>query len=213
MTRPEALTRLDAMPVVAILRGVTAPEVGPIARALVDAGITTLEVPLSHPGAIDAVAALVEAVGTAALTGAGTVVHPDQVAAVASVGAGLVVSPHLDERVVAATRASGLVSMPGVATPTEAFRAVAAGADALKLFPGEAFTPALVKAWRVVLPRPVRLYPVGGVDVGSFAAWRAAGADGVGLGSALYRPGDDALTVATRARAVRAAWVAAAPHP
>lgn len=202
---------LDALPLVAILRGLGPAEAPAVARALLDAGLRVLEVPLSGPEALATLDALVAAAGDAALVGAGTVLTPAQVSEVAARGGRLVVSPHLDPEVVAAARERGLVSIPGVFTPTEAFAALRAGADALKLFPAEALSPAVVRAWSLVLPRGTRLLPTGGVGPADFAAWRAAGATGVGLGTALYRPGEAPESVRARATAVVAAWRAAAP--
>ncbi|MBL8586936.1 MAG: 2-dehydro-3-deoxy-6-phosphogalactonate aldolase, partial [Methylobacteriaceae bacterium] len=138
--------------------------------------------------------------------GAGTVTTVDEVAALAATGARLCVSPHFDPAVVRAAKAAGLIALPGVATPSEAFAALAAGADALKLFPAEALAPPVVKAWRAVLPKSVALLPVGGVTPANMAPWRTAGADGFGLGSALYKPGMSAAAVAETARAFVAAW-------
>jgi 2-dehydro-3-deoxyphosphogalactonate aldolase len=186
-----------------------------VGRALVEADVRVLEVPLTGPGSLPAMRALVEVAreheeraGERILVGAGTVLAVEQVEAVVEAGGGLIVSPNIAPEVVRATRAAGLVSMPGVATPTEAFLALSAGADVLKLFPGEAIGPAVLRAWRPIFPG-ARLFPVGGVRPDHFGDWLAAGADGFGLGTALYRAGDRGATVRVRAEAVLRAWRAA----
>ncbi len=146
------------------------------------------------------------AFGERALIGAGTVLRPAAVEAVAAAGGRLIVMPHGDPAIIRAAKAAGLLCVPGVATPTEAFTALAAGADALKLFPAEALPPKVVKAWRAVLPKDVWLLPVGGITPDAMAAYLAAGANGFGLGSALYRPGMSAAEVAGTARAFVDAW-------
>jgi 2-dehydro-3-deoxyphosphogalactonate aldolase len=188
-------------PLVAIIRGVTPDEAEPIGRALIDAGIRIIEVPLNSPAPLDSIRRLAVAFGDRALIGAGTVLKVDQVAEVAQAGGRLIVSPCTDAEVVAASVRAGLVSSPGYFTPSEAFAALKAGAQVLKLFPAEAGSPAMVKAQRAVLPRDVRLIVVGGVTPDSMAAWRAAGADGFGLGGGLYKPGQTPGEVAGKARA------------
>jgi 2-dehydro-3-deoxyphosphogalactonate aldolase len=175
--------------VVAILRGVTPDSVVEVATCLLQCGIGTIEVPLNSPDALQSLRLLRERLPAQALIGAGTVLSVQQVEAVAQAGAALVVSPDLNADVVRRTKSLGLTSMPGVATPTEAFRALDAGADLLKLFPAEVLGPATLKAWRSVLPREVRLYAVGGIEAGNAATFMAAGATGVGVGGWLYRPG------------------------
>lgn len=193
---------------VAILRGVTPAEAVAVGRVLVDAGVRAIEVPLNSPSPFDSIAALAQAFGEQALIGAGTVMSVDDVDRVAEAGARLVLSPHLDAGVVRRTKARGLQSMPGVATPTEGFQALALGADALKLFPAELLGPPVFKAWRAVFPPATRLVAVGGVGVHNLAAYRAAGADGAGIGSALYAPGVALDELARRAAALAAAWPA-----
>ncbi len=192
---------LAACPLVAILRGVRPGEVEAIGAALVEAGIRIIEVPLNSPQPFESIARLARTCGELALIGAGTVLDPADVARVAEAGGRLIVSPGTDPDVIAATRAAGLVSAPGFFTPSEAFAAIRAGADALKLFPAEAASPAMVKAQRAVLPGDVPLIVVGGITPPAMGAYRAAGADGFGLGSALYTPGLSAPAVAERARA------------
>ncbi|MCF3972414.1 2-dehydro-3-deoxy-6-phosphogalactonate aldolase [Paracoccus salsus] len=196
--------------IVAILRGITPAQAPAIGVALVEAGVTMIEVPLNSPDALDSIAALQARFGGIARIGAGTVLRVDQVQAVARTGACLIVSPNCDAAVIGASKAAGLLSFPGVMTPTEAFAAIAAGADALKLFPGELVGPAGLRAMRAVLPPHLPLYAVGGVSTGNMAEWCAAGATGFGIGSALYKPGDTAAVVADKARAVIAAWDALA---
>lgn len=195
--------------IVAILRGVTPPEAVSVAAALIDAGVTTIEVPLNSPDPLDSIRAMQDRFGDQAKIGAGTVLTVQQVRDVAATGAGLIVSPNCDPAVIAATKQAGLDSFPGVMTPTEAFAALAAGADALKLFPGELVGPLGLKAMGAVIPKTVPLYAVGGVSAQNMGEWLAAGATGFGIGSSIYKPGDSAETVAEKARALVAAWDAA----
>ena len=196
---------LAACPLIAILRGITPGEASGIGEVLCEAGFRVIEVPLNSPDPCRSIATLAGRFGDRALIGAGTVMTPADVAAVATAGGRLVVMPHSDPAVIAAARAAGLACVPGVATPTEAFAALAAGADALKLFPGELITPPVVKALRAVLPRSVRLVPVGGISAANISAYRAAGADAFGIGSTLYAPGRSAAAVAAEARRLIAA--------
>lgn len=196
---------LRALPLVAILRGITPPEAPAIGRALVEAGFRLIEVPLNSPRPLESIAALAERCPEA-LVGAGTVLKPSQVQDVHGAGGRWVVSPHFDAAVVRETLLHDMVSVPGIATPTEAFAALAAGANALKLFPAEMASPAVLKALRAVLPPDLPLLPVGGITPDGMAAWRAAGAAGFGIGSALYSPGSPVEGVAERARAFAAAW-------
>ena len=180
---------LAPLPLIAILRGVTPAEVAAIGGALVDAGFVAIEVPLNSPEPLASIRLLADAFGERALIGAGTVREPSDLARIAAAGGRLVVMPHGDAAVIGAAKERGLLCVPGVATPTEAFAALDAGADALKLFPAEALPPAVVKAWRAVLPKDCWLLPVGGIGPASMAPYLAAGANGFGLGSALYKPG------------------------
>lgn len=197
----ERLSRaMEALPLIAILRGVRPSEVMATADALVAAGFRMLEIPLNSPDPFDSIATVAEAYGAGALIGAGTVLTPDEVARVAEAGGQLIVAPNADPAVIGAGRERDMVVLPGVATPTEAFAALAAGADGLKLFPAEVLPPAVVKAWRAVLPAGTPLMPVGGITPENMAPYSAAGADGFGLGSALYTPGLPASEVAQRAQ-------------
>ena len=201
----EFQTRLAQCPLVAILRGLTPGEADSIGDALVEGGIRIIEVPLNSPSPLDSIARLSERFAGKALIGAGTVLQPEQVEAVRAAGARLVVSPSTNPAVIAATVDAGMVSCPGYFTPSEAFAALEAGAHALKLFPAEGASPALLKAQRAVLPKDARVIVVGGVGPDSMAPWLAAGADGFGLGSGLYRPGQSASETLERTRAYQAA--------
>ena len=196
---------LNTLPLIAILRGLTPAEAPAIGQVLVDAGFRLLEVPLNSPQPLQSIAHLAQA-HAGALVGAGTVLTVEQVRDVAAAGGTLVVSPNANPAVIRATKAAGLWSAPGVATPTEGFAALDAGADILKLFPAEQMPPAVVKAWRAVLPRDVPLVPVGGVTPETMAAFVAAGANGFGLGSALYKPGMTPADVRRSADAFITAW-------
>ncbi|WP_447727155.1 2-dehydro-3-deoxy-6-phosphogalactonate aldolase [Sphingomonas koreensis] len=188
-------------PLIAILRGVTPHEVEAIGEALVTAGFTLIEVPLNSPDPFESIARLAKRVGDRAMVGAGTVLREADVAAVADAGGTLIISPNANPAVIAASAARGLISLPGIATPTEAFAALDAGATALKLFPAEAASPAVLRAMRAVLPPATRVLPVGGIAPDTMQPWRDAGAPGFGLGSALYKPGFTAADVADRAAA------------
>jgi 2-dehydro-3-deoxyphosphogalactonate aldolase len=194
------------LPLVAILRGLRPEEAPAIGGALVGAGFRILEVPLNSPEPFASVRLLAHAFGDRAVVGAGTVTDPADVPRLREAGGRLAVMPHADVEVIRAAKGAGLACVPGVATPTEAFAAIRAGADALKLFPAEALGPATLKAWRAVLPPATAILPVGGVTPESLASWRAAGAAGCGLGGALYRPGDAADQVGAAAARFAAAW-------
>jgi 2-dehydro-3-deoxyphosphogalactonate aldolase len=191
---------------IAILRGLEPGRAVETATAVVDAGIGWIEVPLNSPDPLRSIAAMQEALGGRARIGAGTVLTPEEVRAVAATGATFVVSPNCDPRVIARTKELGLGSYPGVFTPTECFAALAAGADALKIFPAGLMGTAGLKAIRAVLPPGTLVYAVGGVGPADFAAWTAAGADGFGLGSSLFQPAWPVERVAEHARASAAAW-------
>jgi 2-dehydro-3-deoxyphosphogalactonate aldolase len=193
-------------PLIAILRGVAPERAVETASALVEAGIGWIEVPLNSPEPLASIAAMQAALGERARIGAGTVLTPEEVRAVAATGASFVVSPNADPRVIARTKELGLGSYPGVFTATEAFAALAAGADALKVFPAGMMGTAGLAALRAVLPKAIAVYAVGGVGPKDFAAWCAAGADGFGLGSSLFQPSWSPERVAAQARASVEAW-------
>ena len=195
-------------PLIAILRGVRPDEVEVIGDALVEGGVRIIEVPLNSPDPFNSIARLSARLEGRALIGAGTVLNVDQVEQVRAAGGRLIVSPSTNIAVIAATVASGLVSSPGYFTPSEAFSALDAGAHALKLFPAEAASPAVLKAQRAVLPKDLRLIVVCGIGPDSMAPWFAAGADGFGLGSGIYRPGQTPADTLNKARAYQAALAA-----
>jgi 2-dehydro-3-deoxyphosphogalactonate aldolase len=176
-----------------------------VLEALVAAGFQILEVPLNSPRRFESLAYLVRHAPPGVLIGAGTVLAESEVDEVAATGAKLMIAPNCAPPVIAAAKARGLITLPGVATPTEAFTALAAGADGLKMFPGELLPPAAVKAWRAVLPKETLLVPTGGVVPDTIAAYRAASADGFGIGSALYKPGMSPDELAQKAAAFVAA--------
>jgi len=194
-------THLDRCPLIAILRGVTPNEVEGIAGALIEAGIAIIEVPLNSPDPLASIERAARRFGGDALIGAGTVLSVPDVRAVSEAGGRIIVSPNTDVGVIAASVDAGLVSAPGYFTPSEGFAALKAGAHALKLFPAEAATPAVVKAQRAVLPRNVPLLVVGGVSAATMQPWIDAGASGFGLGSGVYKPGQTPAEVAAQARA------------
>jgi 2-dehydro-3-deoxyphosphogalactonate aldolase len=196
---PEFTTAMARCPLVAILRGVGPEEIEGIADALVDAGFSMIEIPLNSPNPLASIARIAQRYGDDVLIGAGTVLSVDQVKAVQGAGGRLIVSPNSNIEVIAASAAAGLVSLPGYFTPSEAFAAIAAGASGLKLFPAEAATPAVLRAQRAVLPADMAVLVVGGITPETMAPWLGGGAQGFGLGSALYKPGDAPALVGERA--------------
>ncbi len=197
-----------ACPLIAILRGVRPDEVEAIGDALIEGGVRIIEVPLNSPDPLDSIARLSKRLRTQALIGAGTVLRADQIDPIREAGGQLIVSPSTNPTVIAAAAAAGMVSCPGYFTPTEALAALDAGAHALKLFPAEAASPAVLKAQRAVLPKGVPLVVVGGIAADAMGPWFDAGADGFGLGSGIYRPGDTAADTFVKARAYTAGLAA-----
>ncbi|NDR59168.1 2-dehydro-3-deoxy-6-phosphogalactonate aldolase [Aliiruegeria sabulilitoris] len=192
--------------IIAILRGITPSEAVPAAEALIETGIDRIEVPLNSPDPFTSIRAMVAAVGDRALVGAGTVLNLKQVSEVWGAGGKLVVSPNCVPEVIRATKALGMQSWPGIFTPTEAFAALDAGADGLKLFPGNMAGPGGLKAMRAVLPASCEIFAVGGAGPENFGEWIVAGADGFGIGSALYKPGMDIAAIRERAKMIVAAY-------
>lgn len=207
MKLDEALDR-GAPPIIAILRGIQPHEAPAIGAALIDAGIGIIEVPLNSPQAFESIRLLQAEFGKQACIGAGTVLDADAVTGLAGTGADLMVTPNTQPNLIAQAIASGLTPVPGFVTPTEAFAAIAAGAKHLKLFPSSAFSPAYLKAICEVLPKDVCVWAVGGTGASNLGEWIAAGSRGIGVGGALYRPGDAAALVGDRAKQLVAAWQA-----
>ena len=208
--RPAALPPLDP-PLVAILRGLPAEDAASVGAALFEAGFQAVEVPLNRPGALQAIATLAAMAPAGTLIGAGTVMSPQDVQAVAEAGGRLIVCPHCDGAVIDAAVALGLCCVPGVGTASEAFTALRHGAHGLKLFPAEVWGPRGLKALKAVLPEGTPLWPVGGVAADNLAQWAAAGATGFGIGGQLYQPGDSSSVVARRALELVQAWRALQP--
>lgn len=197
---------IKPLPLVAILRGIKPDEIIAIGEILMEAGFSIIEVPLNSPEPYASIDKLAKRFGDKALVGAGTVTDQAAVKQVADAGGKIIVMPHSDERVVEAAKRSGLFALPGFSTPTEAFRMIEAGADALKMFPAEAHSPKSLKAMRAILPREIAILPVGGITSQNLADYWAAGANGFGLGSALYKPGSKPEEVAQNAAEFRKAF-------
>lgn len=195
--------------IIAILRGIRPDEVEAHVEALIAAGIEVIEVPLNSPDPFDSIAQLVRKFGDRARIGAGTVLEVGEVQRLAEIGATIVVSPNCEPEVIAATRAAGMESWPGVFTPTECFTALRAGATGLKFFPASLIGPKGLSAIKAVLPKATPLYAVGGAGADNFGEWFAAGASGFGIGTALYRPGQSVETTAAQAAKIVAAYDAA----
>lgn len=207
MKTPQSLLQqIRSMPLVAILRGLDPEQAPAIGAALVACGFGTLEVPLNRPGALESIERLVAALPAHVVVGGGTVLTLADVDAVFEAGGRLIVSPNCDPQVIAHAAGRGMLCAPGVATPSEAFAALKAGAHALKLFPAEMVGPAGLKAFKSVLPAGTEFWPVGGITPERMAAWHAAGATGFGIGSQLYAPGVSATEVLAMGRLFVQAW-------
>jgi 2-dehydro-3-deoxyphosphogalactonate aldolase len=204
------LPYLKPLPLIAVLRGIAPDEVDGVGDALVDAGFRVLEVPLNSPRPFESIGRLAQRFGDRCLIGAGTVLDVADVARVRDAGGRIVVMPHGDLAVVREAKRLGLVCCPGVATPTEAFAALAAGADGLKMFPAEGLPPAVLKAWRAVLPKDALVFAVGGIRPDTMQGYWSAGASGFGTGSNLYKPGASAADVRRVAGDYAAAFAALA---
>jgi 2-dehydro-3-deoxyphosphogalactonate aldolase len=188
-------------PLIGIIRGVTTDQAVATARAIYEGGIRTIEVPLNSPDPLKSISSIADALGDDALAGAGTVLTVDDVENVKQAGGHLVVSPNMNPEVIKATVAAGMVSCPGIFTPTEAFEALRAGATLIKLFPAEGASPKMLKAMRAVLPKDATLLVVGGITPQSMSEWRDAGANGFGLGGGLYKPGQSPEETLAKAKA------------
>jgi 2-dehydro-3-deoxyphosphogalactonate aldolase len=199
---------MASLPLVAILRGLKRAEAPAALDALLGGGFRLIEIPLNSPHPLTSIEAMRKLAPPDVLIGAGTVLNVSEVAEVADAGGELIVAPNMDPEVIAAAKARGLIALPGVATPSEAFAALKAGADGLKAFPAEGIPPVVIKAWRAVIPARVPILPVGGIAPETMGPYVKAGASGFGLGSALYWAGASAGEIAERARAFRAAWAA-----
>ncbi len=192
---------LQACPLIAVLRWISPDEVESVAEVLIDSGFRLLEVPLNSPSPYVSIEKLVRRFEGDALIGAGTVMSPDDVDRVGALGGRLIVMPHADVEVIRRSKLRGFACVPGVATPTEGFAALAAGAVGLKVFPAEAISPAVLKAWRAVFAKTIPLLPTGGIEPETMGAWVAAGASGFGVGGNLYAPGRSLDDIRSRARA------------
>ena len=209
---PVSIESLDALPLIAILRGLKPDEAVAVGEAIVAAGFVCLEVPMNSPEPLESIRRLREALDGRALVGAGTVLNVAAARDVAAAGGQLIISPNTNPEVIRESKALGLLSLPGFFTPSEAFAALDAGADALKLFPAEVAGLKGLKAVRAVLPPQTRVYAVGGVDPEGVADWRAGGASGFGIGSALFKPGKTAEQTGRDAEAFVSAWIASNPR-
>ncbi|HET7032799.1 MAG TPA: 2-dehydro-3-deoxy-6-phosphogalactonate aldolase [Casimicrobiaceae bacterium] len=197
---------LDPLPLIAVLRGITPEEIPAVGATLVDHGFRVIEVPLNSPRPFESIRRLADDFGDRCLVGAGTVIDISDVAKVRDAQGALIVMPHADSAVIREAKRQQMLCLPGVGTVTEAFAALAAGADGLKMFPAEALSAAALKAWRAVLPKDVLVFPVGGIRPDTLAPYWAAGANGFGTGSNLYSPGAGTASIANAAAAYAAAF-------
>lgn len=203
---PPLQAALQTCPLVAVLRWITPDEIDAVTETLIETGFRLIEVPLNSPDAFRSIELVGRRFGDQALIGAGTVMKPDDVGRVRDAGGRLIVMPHADLAVIRAASENGMACFPGVFTPTEGFAALEAGADGLKLFPAEALSPSVLKAWRAVFADAIPLLPTGGITPESMLAWKAAGASGFGVGGNLYRPGRPLVDIRTAAEAFVNTW-------
>jgi len=206
MNKPNLETSLATMPLVAILRGIKPDEIVEVGGILAESGFSVIEVPLNSPDAFRSIELLARSYGDRVLVGGGTVLSPEDARQVADAGGRLIVAPNANPAVIRAARQADCHALPGVATPTEAFAALEAGADGLKVFPAEQIPPAVIRAWRAVLPPQTLLLPVGGITLENISAYRDAGASGFGLGSSLYRAGDPVAEIRRKAAGFAGWW-------
>lgn len=196
----------EELPQIAILRQITSDQIVPVVDTLIEAGFRVIEVPLTSPGALNSIERIAAKFGDSALIGAGTVMHADDVHDTHSAGGQLIVSPHVDKQVLERARQNNMVSFPGVMTPTEGFQAVAYGASGLKVFPAEAMSPAVIRAWRSAFSPAIPLLPTGGINPDGLHPWMEAGASGFGIGGALFAPNKSMDAIRNEAIRFCSAW-------
>ena len=201
------LTRcLDELPLIAILRGIQPDDCLDIGHTLFEIGFRLIEIPLNSPDPFKSIKKLAFDLNGKAMIGAGTIFHKKQLQFLCDAGGKLAVMPHCDLELIREAKSLNLICIPGVASPSEAFAALNAGADALKVFPAEMIVPRVLKAWKSVLPERTKLFPVGGILPNSMSPYLDAGATGFGLGSALYLPGQTVKDVQANGKSFFKCW-------